>query len=123
MPAAADAAQATQTNVVRAVVGITGLAGLLGLLVAGGFSRGLSRPVRRLLAGTNAVQEGELDTVVPVTSRDEIGLLTRAFNAMVAELKLKSRIKETFGRYVDPRIVQGLIDRPELAPPAATGAS
>ena len=111
---AADAAQAQQANVVRAVVVITALAGLLGLLVAGGFSRGLSRPVRRLLAGTKAVQKGELDTVVPVTSRDEIGLLTRAFNAMVAELKVKAQIKETFGKYIDPRIVQGLIDRPEL---------
>ena len=90
------------------------MAGLLGLLVAGGLSRGLSRPVRRLLAGTTAVQKGQLDTVVPVTSRDEIGLLTRAFNAMVAELKVKAQIKETFGKYVDPRIVQGLIDRPEL---------
>lgn len=113
--AAADAAQAQQANVVKAVVAITALAGVLGLLVAGGFSRGLSRPVRRLLAGTRAVQNGALDTVVPVTSRDEIGLLTGAFNAMVAELKLKAQIKETFGKYVDPRIVQGLIDRPELA--------
>ena len=49
-----------------------------------------------------------------MTSRDEIGMLTRSFNAMVAELKLKARIKETFGRYVDPRIVQGLIDQPDL---------
>ena len=112
--AAADAARAQQANVVRAVLVITGMAGLLGLLVAGGLSRGLSRPVRRLLAGTTAVQKGQLDTVVPVTSRDEIGLLTRAFNAMVAELKVKAQIKETFGKYVDPRIVQGLIDRPEL---------
>jgi adenylate cyclase len=112
---AADAAQAQQANVVRAVVAITALAGLLGLLVAGGLSRGLSRPVRRLLAGTKAVQRGELDTVVPVTSRDEIGLLTGAFNTMVAELKTKAQIKETFGKYVDPRIVQGLIERPELA--------
>ena len=82
--AAADAAQAQQANVVKAVVAITALAGVLGLLVAGGFSRGLSRPVRRLLAGTRAVQQGALDTVVPVTSRDEIGLLTWAFNAMVS---------------------------------------
>jgi class 3 adenylate cyclase/cell division protein ZapA (FtsZ GTPase activity inhibitor) len=117
--AAADAAQAEQANVVRAVVIITTLAGLLGLLVAAGFSRGLSRPVRRLLEGTQAVQRGELDTVVPVTSRDEIGLLTRAFNDMVAELKVKTRIKETFGKYIDPRIVQGLIERPELATTAA----
>lgn len=34
---------------------------------------------------------------------------------MVAELKVKARIKETFGKYIDPRIVQGLIERPELA--------
>jgi adenylate cyclase len=113
--AAADAAQARQGNVVKAVIVITGLAGLLGLLVAAGFSRGLSRPVRRLLDGTNAVQQGRLDTVVPVTSWDEIGLLTRAFNTMVAELKVKAQIKETFGKYIDPRIVQGLIERPELA--------
>lgn len=113
--AAADAAQAQQSRVVKAVVVITGLAVLLGLLVAAGFSRGLSQPVRRLLAGTAAVQRGELDTVVPITSRDEIGLLTRAFNAMVAELKLKSQIKDTFGKYIDPRIVQGLIERPDLA--------
>jgi adenylate cyclase len=113
--AAADATQARQGNVVDAVIVITGLAGLLGLLVAAGFSRGLSRPVRRLLDGTNAVQQGRLDTVVPVTSRDEIGLLTCAFNAMVAELKVKAQIKETFGKYIDPRIVQGLIERPELA--------
>jgi class 3 adenylate cyclase len=75
---------------------------------------GLVRPVRRLLAGTAAVEGGALDTVVPITSRDEIGRLTRAFNAMVGELRLKAQIRETFGKYVDPRIVSGLIDRPEL---------
>jgi class 3 adenylate cyclase len=73
--------------------------------------------VRRLLAGTVAVERGALDTVVPVTSRDEIGRLTESFNAMVGELRVKAQIRETFGRYVDPRIVAGLIDRPELADP------
>ncbi len=33
---------------------------------------------------------------------------------MVGELRLKAQIRETFGKYVDPRIVAGLIDRPEL---------
>jgi class 3 adenylate cyclase len=33
---------------------------------------------------------------------------------MVEELRLKARIHETFGKYVDPRIVAGLLDRPEL---------
>jgi class 3 adenylate cyclase len=88
---------------------------LLGIAVSAWVTRGLVRPVHRLLDGTAAVQQGALDTAVAVTSRDEIGRLTQAFNLMVADLKVKERIKETFGRYVDPRIVAGLIDRPDLA--------
>ena len=33
---------------------------------------------------------------------------------MVGELRVKAQIRDTFGKYVDPRIVAGLIDRPEL---------
>jgi class 3 adenylate cyclase len=112
--AAADATSAQQNYVVKAVLVITGLAGLLGLIFAGAFSRGMSLPVRRLVAGAKAVQAGNLDTVVGVTSHDEIGILTEAFNAMIAELRVTSRVKDTFGKYIDPRIVQGLIEHPEL---------
>jgi class 3 adenylate cyclase len=52
--------------------------------------------------------------VIPITSRDEIGSLTQSFNSMVGELRVKAQIRDTFGKYVDPRIVAGLIDRPEL---------
>ena len=34
---------------------------------------------------------------------------------MVEQLRLKERIRETFGKYVDPRIVEGLISGPALA--------
>ena len=51
---------------------------------------------------------------MPITSRDEIGRLTQSFNSMVGELRVKAQIRDTFGKYVDPRIVAGLIDRPEL---------
>jgi adenylate cyclase len=50
-----------------------------------------------------------------VTSQDEIGHLTAAFNQMVEQLRLKERLRETFGKYVDPRVVEGLIDGPALA--------
>ena len=93
------------------------IAGLLGITVAAAVTLGLVRPVRRLLAGTAAVEGGALDTVVPITSRDEIGRLTQSFNSMVGELRVKAQIRETFGKYVDPRIVAGLIDRPELTDP------
>jgi len=92
-----------------------GLALLLGVAFSALVTRGLVRPVYRLLEGTQAVQQGRLETTVEVTSRDEIGRLTTAFNLMVGDLRVKERIKETFGRYVDPRIVSGLIERPDLA--------
>src|SRR5258708_4827204 len=93
------------------------IAALVGLTVAAAVTNSMVRPVHRLLDGANAVENGALDTVVPVTSRDEIGRLTQAFNSMVGELKVKAQIREVFGRYVDPRIVSGLIDRPELTDP------
>jgi len=78
-------------------------------------SSGMARPVRRLLEGARAVEEGRLDETLPVTSQDEIGHLTTAFNRMVEQLRHRERMRETFGKYVDPRIVEGLIDQPMLA--------
>jgi class 3 adenylate cyclase len=103
-----------QQRVVWVSVLVTAIAGLLGLGFAAVVAKGLVRPVHRLLDGTKAVREGQLDAVIPVTSRDEIGRLTEEFNHMIGELRLKARIRDTFGRYVDPRIVEGLIDHPEL---------
>jgi class 3 adenylate cyclase len=106
--------RAYQRHVVEISLALLAIAALLGITVAAAVTLGLVRPVRRLLAGTAAVEGGALDTVVPITSRDEIGRLTRSFNSMVGELRIKAQIRETFGKYVDPRIVAGLIDRPEL---------
>ena len=106
--------RAYQRHVVEIGLALLTIAILLGITVAAAVTLGLVRPVRRLLAGTVAVERGALDTVVPITSRDEIGRLTQSFNTMVGELRLKAQIRETFGKYVDPRIVAGLIDRPEL---------
>jgi adenylate cyclase len=104
-----------QQQVVWVSVLVMAIAGVLGLGFAALVANGLVRPVRRLLDGTKAVREGQLDALIPVTSRDEIGRLTEEFNHMIGELRVKARIRDTFGRYVDPRIVEGLIERPELA--------
>ncbi|MDE5455303.1 HAMP domain-containing protein [Bradyrhizobium sp. CSA112] len=88
---------------------LTTLAAILGLTFAFFVSTGITRPVRRLLDGTRAVEAGLLDGSIDVTTRDEIGQLTTAFNNMVEQLRHKERLRETFGRYVDPRVVEGLI--------------
>src|SRR5580704_3442325 len=82
--AAVIGTRAYQRRVVTIGVALLAIAALLGLTVAALVTLGLVRPVRRLLLGTAAVEHGALDTVVPVTSRDEIGSLTQSFNSMVA---------------------------------------
>lgn len=111
--AAATVAKQRQAMLIAAAV--TALAALLGLFFALLVSGGITRPVHRLLAGTRAVEAGNLDQTLAVTSKDEIGLLTTAFNRMVEQLRLKEHIRRTFGKYMDPRVVEGLIDHPELA--------
>ena len=86
----------------------------IGFVAAAAMTENLVRRLRRLLKGAIAVQGGSLETELPVTSHDEIGDLTAAFNAMVRELRAKARVRETFGKYLDPRIVEDLIQRPEL---------
>lgn len=114
---AIEGTRAYQSRAVAISLALLLIAALLGISVAAAITTGLVRPVRRLLAGTAAVEGGALDTIVPVTSTDEIGRLTESFNRMVGELKIKEQIRETFGKYVDPRIVAGLLDRPELTDP------
>lgn len=97
--------RAMQANLV-----LIGISSLVGLMLAFLVSRGLTRPIARLREGARAVQLGSLDGDVPVTSRDEIGDVTLAFNEMLDGLRMKERIKATFGQYVDPRIVAELID-------------
>jgi len=86
----------------------------IGFVAAAAMTANLVRRLRRLLKGAIAVQGGSLETELPVTSHDEIGDLTAAFNAMVRELRAKARVRVTFGKYLDPRIVEDLIQRPEL---------
>ncbi|WP_324421975.1 adenylate/guanylate cyclase domain-containing protein [Bradyrhizobium sp.] len=111
----AEVTMRAQKTAIAISVVLTALASVLGLLFAMFVSIGITRPVRRLLEGTRAVEAGRLDGSIDVTTRDEIGQLTAAFNKMVEQLRHKERLRETFGRYVDPRVVEGLIDRQSSA--------
>jgi class 3 adenylate cyclase len=102
----------TQAVLISAVV--TGLAAIVGLIFANLVGGGISRPVRKLLEGTRAVEAGHLDQSIEVTTGDEIGQLATAFNRMVVQLRDNERIRETFGKYIDPRVVEGLINNPTL---------
>ncbi|MBN1372414.1 MAG: HAMP domain-containing protein [Anaerolineaceae bacterium] len=68
-------------------IGLAALAGVLAAVVMGFvLSRGLSRPIQRLTAASQALARGELEQQLPVTSKDELGQLTATFNQMSADL-------------------------------------
>jgi len=93
--------------VISAVV--TALAAALGWVFALLVASGITRPVRQLLQGTREVEAGRLDQAIDVSTQDEIGQLSAAFNRMVEQLRRNERIRETFGRYIDPKVVEGLL--------------
>ena len=103
-----------QTKAVLTSAAVTLLVAIVGLIFANLVSGGIIRSVRRLLEGTRAVEAGQLDQSIDVTTSDEIGQLAGAFNRMVVQLRDNQRVRETFGKYIDPRVVEGLIDRPNL---------
>jgi len=61
--------------------------------------RKITRPVRELVEGTDEISKGNLEHHIPVRSRDEIGQLADAFNAMTISLKHsqeeRKRMEET----------------------------
>jgi class 3 adenylate cyclase len=85
---------------------------LLGMAVAALITNRLSRPVRSLATAMRDVQQGNLDIQLPVSSTDEVGRLTDSFNFFVKELRSKERMKQTFGKYIDPRILEHVLAQP-----------
>lgn len=97
--------RATQLNWV-----VTAIATLLGLIFAWAISRSLVDSVKRLMGGTRAVEDGNLEVEIHVETRDEMATLANSFNHMVLGLRERETIRETFGKYVDPRVVRGLLE-------------
>jgi len=68
-------------------IGLAALAGVITAVLMGVFlARRLVRPIRRLTNASQSMARGDLEQQVPVTSQDELGQLTEAFNRMSADL-------------------------------------
>ncbi|MFB9262383.1 adenylate/guanylate cyclase domain-containing protein [Bradyrhizobium erythrophlei] len=111
---AATVTAAQQRAIIISAI-VTAIAAVLGFVFAMLVGSGITRPVMKLLEGTREVEAGKLDGAISVTTEDEIGQLSAAFNRMIETLRHNQRIRETFGRYINPRIAEGLLDQPAIA--------
>ncbi len=104
----------TAVNKARKEAGfITAVMVVVGLVGAVALATLLARPIHRLVEATDAVAQGDLGVSVPVTTRDELGVLTESFNRMARSLREKEMIKRAFSRYVAPEVVEEVLKDPE----------
>ena len=96
-----------KTLIITVIMVVLGVAGAVGLATV------LSRPIFRLVAGTKTIAEGNFNVSLPITSRDELGDLTRSFNEMARALREKEMIKRAFTRYVAREVVDEILKNPE----------
>jgi class 3 adenylate cyclase len=69
----------------------------------------VSAPVIDLRDATRRLGAGDLDVIVPVVSTDETGELSAAFNAMVAGLRERERLREAFDTFVHPALTDRVL--------------
>ena len=72
-------------------------------------SRSVTYPITQLSAAADAVAKGNLEASVTVSSKDEIGTLSRTFNEMVTGLAEKERVRDLLGKVVSPKIAKKLM--------------
>ncbi len=85
----------------------------LGVLLSLGLSTYFTVPVRQLSEMAKALGMGQFSHRVKSARNDEIGDLAFAFNRMAEDLEMKEKIKDSFGRYVTPEIVDIILANPE----------
>jgi PAS domain S-box-containing protein len=83
----ASEALSAERSVLRRMFLTALVALLVVVLLAFLLARRIADPVRRLTVAAGRVRRGDLDTETHVRSRDEVGQLARAFDAMTASLR------------------------------------
>ncbi len=120
-------AKTTEQILILAIV----VAFALAVFAAWWLAASLLRPISALTASAVAVGEGDLERQVPEFSRDELGQLARAFNAMAAKLRgyreatlakvmrTQRTMEATLTSAPDPVFVVARDGSPEIRNPAA----
>lgn len=85
----ANAAKAINTMVTLVVVAVI-IAILVGILIA----RGIANPVQKLTEASSKLAKGDIDVEIEDNNKDEVGMLSRAFRDMIANIKENSLVAE-----------------------------
>ena len=70
------------------------------------FSKSISIPLKNLSAAAVRIADGDYELSLPVKGADEISALTSSFISMGKGLAERERLKDSFGRFTNPAIVE-----------------
>ena len=70
------------------------------------YSRSISRPIKKLTAASEEIQNGNFNVQLTPGSQDEIGVLTQSFVSMEKGLAERERLKDTFGRFTNKEVAE-----------------
>ncbi len=73
---------------------MAGIVIFVGVLVA----RSISRPVSAMVGAAQKISNGDLDVIIEVNSKDEVGILAHAFGEMVAYMKGMATTADAIGQ-------------------------
>ncbi len=96
------------------VLVLTGIILCLGILLCLGLSAYFSAPIRKLGDMTKALGMGRFNHRVRINRNDEFGDLGSSFNRMAEDLEIKEKIKDSFGQYVTPEVVDMILNNPNM---------
>ncbi len=77
------------------------------------FSKRLTKNLNILTLGAKRIEQGDLDSQIAITSRDEIQDLAASFNAMMVSLKASREEIERYNRELEDRVAQRTVQLQE----------
>jgi|GEM_PF-4961131 len=83
---------------------------LFAIYLAGIQANSILEPVSELKDALALVRNGDFTHNIDIHSANELGLLSRGFNEMIEGLRQREFIRSTFGKFVDARVVQRVLE-------------
>jgi methyl-accepting chemotaxis protein len=87
MKQAQDRADTAVSTAITMIFSIALIAVVVGILLGAFISRGITKPVSRLVDGSESVANGDLTKDIEIETKDEIGILAKSFGTMVGNLR------------------------------------
>lgn len=101
----------TRQEVLVALIALSAVALPVGLWTVAAAAGATAGPIIKVAVAMRKVEEGELDVRVPVYDATETGRLQVGFNAMVAGLRERERLRDVFGTYFDPEVARHILEQ------------